>query len=76
MVFCQEFCESWLERICHESLKLQLLFEIDSLRKRAYLLPRENLVFSMNKAMSGEHSYAAYNEDTKDAKSQEPFFNN
>jgi hypothetical protein len=36
------------------------------MRKRAYLLPREAMVHQLSIPKYGEHSYAAYNEETYD----------
>ena len=33
------------------------------------------MIFKMNKPLSGEHSFAGYNEEHKDTKFEDPFFN-
>ena len=52
-----------LARIYCDALKLQTLWETDSLRRRAYLLPRDSIFVEMFPSRSGEHAFAHYNEE-------------
>ena len=63
IILCHEYCMDILARICCDSMKLQLLHETDSLRKRAYLLSRDSMFLELSRPCSGEHEFAAYNED-------------
>lgn len=70
LLLCQDYCTDMVARACCDALKLQLLVETDSLRKRAYLLPREAHVFDLYPPTSGEYQSAAYNEDDKGEQKQ------
>ena len=65
IVLCHDFCMEMVGILCCDSLKLQLLTQTDQLRRRAYLLPKENCVFDLYQPVSGENTSAAYNEDAK-----------
>ena len=41
VILCHDYCMDVLARIFCDSIKLQLLYETDSLRKRAYLLQKD-----------------------------------
>jgi len=41
---------------------MELFNEVNEIRKRAYLLPRDAMVHKLSVPQNGEHTYAAYNE--------------
>ena len=41
MILCQIYCKDILGRICCESIKFQLMNEVDLLRRKVYLIPKE-----------------------------------
>lgn len=66
LLLCHDYCSDVLARLCCDSIKLQLLDETDRLRKRAYLLPKDSMVLELFPPSSGEHQFAAYNEELKE----------
>ena len=46
-----------------DALRLEMLYETNEMRKRAYLLPRESMVHKLPSARHGEHQFAAYHEE-------------
>jgi hypothetical protein len=65
IILCHDYCKDILARICVDSLKLDILHETNSLRKRSYLMPRESSVFELGMPQTGEHQFAAYSEDRR-----------
>lgn len=43
---------------------MELLNEVNQIRKRAYLLPRHAMVHYLPNPRYGEHTYAAYSEES------------
>ena len=71
LLLCHDYCWDILANICCDSIKLQLLLETDRLRKRAYLLPRDSMVLELCQPSSGEHQFAAYNEEHREGVSRD-----
>ena len=46
-----------------DSIKLQMMYEADTLRKRMYMLPRESIFLDLDLPTQGEHQFANYNEE-------------
>jgi hypothetical protein len=63
IVMCHDVCQDSLARIYYDSVKLQILHETDSLRRRVYMLPRDSTFLELFPPRNGEHMFAAYNED-------------
>jgi len=76
MFLCLKYSHDVQLRACNDSIKLQLLLEVDRLRKRSFLLPKEASFLAPGRSMSGEHEFAFYNDqgdkydDRKDLNSQ------
>lgn len=47
-VMCHDYCKDILSRVYCDAVKLQILLEIDTLRRRIYLLPRESNFIEMS----------------------------
>lgn len=62
-MLCTDYAQDVLARVYCDALKLQTLWETDSLRRRAYLLPRDSIFVEMFPSRSGEHAFAHYNEE-------------
>lgn len=43
---------------------MELMNEVNQIRRRAYLLPRDAMVHKLPLPKHGEHSYVAYNEES------------
>ena len=66
MVMCHDFCEELQNNLSLDAIKLELLFEVNNMRRRAYLLPRDSMVLRLFCADAGEHQFANYKEDQVD----------
>lgn len=44
-------------------MRVELMNEVNQIRKRAYLLPRHAMIHHLPISKYGEHTYAAYNEE-------------
>ena len=42
---------------------MELFYEVNQIRRRAYLLPRDAMVFKLPLPRHGEHTYANYSEE-------------
>lgn len=63
MQLAHDYCEEMTGAICLDALRLELLYETNEMRKRAYLLPKDSMVHKLPNARNGEHQYAAYHEE-------------
>ena len=61
-MLCHDYCQDVTSSLYLDSVKVELLNEINSIRRRAYLLPRDAMVHKIPKANYGEYMSAAYNE--------------
>jgi len=55
LMLCHDFCEEVMGAVCLDSVRLELLQETDQLRKRAYLMPRDSMIFKLFPSENGEH---------------------
>ena len=65
LILCNDYIQDVLARIYCDAVKLQIMWETDQIRRRAYLLPRDSIFFEMFPAKYGEHAFAWYNEDAQ-----------
>lgn len=65
VVMCNDFCQEVFGNVFIESMKLEMLQEIQVMRKRAHLLPKDSMVHHIWKPNLGEHEFAYYR-DTND----------
>jgi hypothetical protein len=65
-VMCHDYCRDILARVYCDAVKLQTLCEVDILRRRIYMLPRESIFLEMSTPRQGEYQSAAYREDAPD----------
>ena len=61
-MLCNDFCEDIQSQLFIDSVKLELLSEVNQIRQRAYLLPRNSMILNIPVPVYGEHALAAYNE--------------
>jgi hypothetical protein len=66
IVLSHDYCQDVLARVYNDSIKLQILYETDILRKRSYLLPKESGFLELEQPTQGEHQFAAYNAEETD----------
>jgi hypothetical protein len=63
MMLCHDYCTDIESALYLDVIRLELLNETNSIRKRAYLLPREAMVHKVPINKFGEHAYASYCEE-------------
>jgi hypothetical protein len=61
VMLSHDFCEEINSIICVDSMKMQLLYETNAMRRRAYLLPKEHMVHTIYPSQKGEHEFFYYN---------------
>lgn len=65
-VMCHDYIRHVLGRVYCDAVKLQTLCEVDILRRRIYMLPRECNFLELSVPKQGEYQCAAYTEETPD----------
>lgn len=63
MLLCHDFCTDIESALYLDAIRMELINETNTIRKRAYLLPREAMLHKLPVAKYGEHTFAAYNEE-------------
>jgi len=63
MMLCHEYCQDMSSTIYLDSIKTELLNEVQQIRRRAYLLPKESMVHEIAPADYGEWTWANYKEE-------------
>jgi|LauGreDrversion4_2_1035121.scaffolds.fasta_scaffold1969604_1 hypothetical protein len=61
-MLCHDYCSDVNSSLYLDSVRVELLNEINGIRRRAYLLPRDAMVHKIPQASFGEYTSAAYNE--------------
>ena len=64
ILLCHDFCSDVQSEIYVQSVRMELLNEVNHIRRRAYLLPRDAMVHKLPLPKYGEHTFAAYSEDS------------
>jgi hypothetical protein len=73
IVMCHDYCKDVLARVYCDAVRLQILSEVDNLRRRIYMLPKESIFLELSVPRQGEYQSAAYREEAADAaKSSNP----
>jgi len=67
MILCHDYCSDIESAVYLDAIRMELINETNSIRKRAYLLPREAMVHKLPLPKYGEHTLAAYSEEAHDA---------
>ena len=60
ILLCHDYCTDIQSQIYLDSMRLELMNEVNQIRQRAYLLPRHAMVHSIPRSKYGESQYAAY----------------
>lgn len=60
LFICLDYSMDILSRVYCDAIKLQILRETDTLRKRIYLMPKESIFLEIPSPKYGEHEFAAY----------------
>ena len=63
MMLAHDFCTDIETAIYLDAIRLELLNETNTIRKRAYLMPKETMLHKIPASRYGEHTYAAYAEE-------------
>ena len=63
-MLAHDFCTDVESQVYVDTIKMELFNEVNQIRRRAYLLPRDAMVHKLPVPRFGEHSYAAYNEES------------
>lgn len=61
-----DYSQEIMGNVFMDAIKMELLNEVNVLRKRAYLLPRDSMVHKIIEAKHGEHEFAYYKEEKKE----------
>ena len=61
VMLAHDFCEEINSIVCQDSLKMQLMHETNTMRRRAYLLPKDHMIHTIFPSQKGEHEFFHYN---------------
>lgn len=61
-MLCHDYCNDIAGQVYMDTIKMELFNEVNQIRRRAYLLPRDAMVHKLPPSHYGEHQYVAYNE--------------
>lgn len=63
LMLVHDYCSDVRSQLFIDCIKLELFNEVNQIRRRAYLLPRDAMVLKIPFPRFGEHTYAAYSEE-------------
>lgn len=63
MMLAHDYCTDIESALYLDSIRMELINETNSIRKRSYLLPRDAMLHKLPLPRYGEHTYAAYSEE-------------
>lgn len=61
-MLCYDYCQDVSSSHFMDTVKVELLNEVNQIRRRAYLLPRDAMLHKVPISKYGEFTCAAYNE--------------
>lgn len=76
-MLCHDYCLDVSSSHYLDTIKFELINEVNLIRRRAYLLPRDAMLHQIPISKYGELTYAAYNEENYQAReeSESQFWN-
>ena len=63
IMLAHDYCSDIESVLFLDAIKVELLNEVNQIRRRAYLLPRDAMPYKVPLPKHGEHSFAAYSEE-------------
>lgn len=68
VMLCHDYCDDLGSQIASDCMRLELLNDTNLLRQRAYLLPKDSIIFKMPRPDFGEQYFSAYDHNKAPAK--------